>query len=144
MDNHLTERQIAEFLIDRNNGEHLSHLRKCPACAKEVEVLRRSLSQFRGSMREWSADQMAGQRRERAVPRTHPLFKPASVVAFLLLLGIGTSKYLMVKPAPAAPNVVSDATLLDAVSNDVARSIPGDMIPLTASYELPAANAPAR
>jgi len=136
MNSHLTERQISELMIDGGNPEHAAHLTSCATCAKEVADLRGALSQFRGSVHDWSADHMNGQPPARPVRQRLPFLKPAAVLAFLLLLGIGTARFLPVRTGPdASPQIVSDAALLDEVRFDVSRSVPGNMTPLAASFD---------
>jgi anti-sigma factor RsiW len=139
---HLTERQISELLIGGARPGQEAHLENCPACAEELANLRGVLSQFRGSVRQWSEDQMGAEFEIRPGRRAHPYLVPAIALALLLLLGIGVSRVLTISPGgtPAVPVVAeaeSDAALLDEIRIDVERPIPGDMAPLLASYETP-------
>ena len=140
MSPHLTERQISELLIGNPRPEHEAHLENCTACARELADLRGTLSQFRGSVRVWSAGQMGAEFEVRPARRLPRYLVPASALALLLILGIGVSRVLTFSPgeAPAVPvfaQVESDAALLDEIGMDVSRPIPGDMAPLLASYE---------
>ncbi len=137
MNSHLTPQQISEWMGGERSREAEMHVRACAACQAEVDRFEAALSQFRSSVREWSAEEYnphfpAGTDWDKAQQRNVSAGWRWAVLAILSC--VAAVLFLHRSEAPPQPIVakttVSDAVLLKQVDQDASRTVPGPMEPL--------------
>jgi hypothetical protein len=135
MNNHLSEDQIAEWVLGTRDEIVLRHLETCKVCSGEAEELLRSISSFRESIhaaaeREpsfWRNQQLA--LHERVAARNwYPLhWAWAAAMVMVLIVAIFLTR------APNTPqNYASedaDKALLQEVQGDLTREVPQALAP---------------
>ncbi len=134
MSTHLSSEQITAWVVGERGQEADCHLGECAACRIEVRGLEETLLAFRSSAREWSDEQFnpnfrlpANRREERSWIRGFSW----AVAALVLCLFLGRLISRSV-PANAVPrDATSDADLLKEIDQEVSRTVPGPMEPLT-------------
>ncbi len=134
MNRHLSTREISEWAAGTRPPERENHLHECAECRGELIRLQGTLSEFRDSLRDWSARQ--GVAAPRPVwltegPRgSHRLRWALVAVALVLLAAIPFYRGRTQQPrlADTSPD---DAVLLEQIDAGVSRSVPAPMEPLT-------------
>jgi anti-sigma factor RsiW len=135
MNNHLTEDQIAEWMLGAKDAWVTRHLETCDACSAEAEGLRGTISSFRDSIHAaaqrdasyWRKQQLAIT--ERASARDwYPLHWAWAVAMVMVLI---TAIFLTRPPSPSQNNATEDAdkVLLQEVQGDLAREVPEALAP---------------
>jgi hypothetical protein len=130
MNEHLTSRQISEFVAGLAGPAIGEHLHQCEACRSEVERFNETLGLFRQSVRQWSAEREQphpAMRTHRKVTLQHLGWTAA--LAACLIAGLAIPHDKGVKPAPALPTM-SDAELLVQVDRDLSEAVPPSMLPI--------------
>jgi hypothetical protein len=131
MNEHLTSRQISEFVAGLAGPAIGEHLHECAVCRSGAERLNDTLGLFRQSVRQWSTEQ----------ERRHPVVLHSArkvtlqrlgwtaAVAACLIAGLALPHNKAVKPAPARPTI-SDAELLVQVDRELSEAVPPSMAPI--------------
>jgi len=57
MSQHLSSREVSQWMIGERTPQQEQHVRQCSQCGAELARLEASLALFRGSVRHWSARQ---------------------------------------------------------------------------------------
>jgi hypothetical protein len=135
MNKHLSADQMAEWFAGERHRYVLDHLHHCPECQSEIIRFENSLSHFRTSVREWSGAQFDPS--ARLLPRTGP--RPAAfaqpgwlTAALALLLFAVVTWHFSVHNSAASPvRANSDDLLLQQVDEQISRTVPTPMAPLT-------------
>lgn len=150
MNSHLTSRQMSKAVLGSPDAEADRHLRVCPECREAVRAFDSDLALFGNSVRAWGEDRSAFRRapvleaRSRfSVPSWSVAAAALAVLVVAFLVGesrTGDRKFqtaLVREPAiervershsRTAP--VTDAALMERVSMELGRSVPGPMEPL--------------
>jgi hypothetical protein len=133
MSRHLSSEEISEWAAGTRTGEGENHLHDCSECRGELTRLQGVLSEFRDSLRHWSAAQGGSAPTpvwltER--PRgAHRLRWALVAVAMVLLAAIPI--YRNRERQRQADASLDDAVLLEQIDAGVSRSVPAPMEPLT-------------
>jgi hypothetical protein len=137
MKGHLSENQLAEWMLGGCEEAVSQHLRVCDVCRTEAEGLRQSVSQLRDAIHAaaeqrrvawkepWSASaqHVWGSRR-------YPSFRWAYVAATAVIVLVAALRLTRApQPQPHAGNDVADATLLLEVQSAVHREAPVALAP---------------
>ena len=85
MNSHLSPEQISRWMMGERTPLEEQHVRECQLCAAEVAGFQSALAAFRGSVREWS-DQQIAMKPVRPALRTRPL-RWAWIAATLVTVG---------------------------------------------------------
>jgi hypothetical protein len=129
---HLTQEQIAAWMLGERPAEAIQHIRSCSACEAEVLLLGTTLLDFRGAVRAWSREHTSSA----VVPAPGAIYHSsftfnrvclAMAAAILcVLLGIRFRQH------SAAPSVsaISDRALMSQVDDQISRTVPTAMEPL--------------
>lgn len=56
---HLTDEQFSDLLVGEAGGDAASHLDSCPACNRELALLRSAVSDLRGFSQRWAEERAA-------------------------------------------------------------------------------------
>lgn len=131
MNEHLTSRQVSEFVAGLAGPAIGEHVHQCDVCRSEVESLSGTLGLFRQSVRQWSAEQ---EQRQPVTPHSHRNVTLQRVgwtaaLAACLIAGLSLPHDKAVKQAPARP-AISDAELLVQVDKQLSESVPPSMAPI--------------
>jgi len=136
MSQHLSSREISQWMIDERTPQQEQHVRQCPECGAELARMEAALTLFRGSVRRWSD----GQRR--AEPPASGSILPARRGFWAQPLGwaLVPATLLVLAAVPVYRNVQdrqrqaeaarADALLLEKVDAEVSRAVPRPMEPL--------------
>jgi hypothetical protein len=135
VNNHLSEDQIAEWVLGTCDDSVLRHLETCRGCSVEAEELRSALSGFRDALQAtaqrdqsfWRNQQVAF--RERAYARDWYPVHWAWLVAMVMVLI--TALFLTRTPNTPRnyPSDDADNALLNAVQGDLSREVPQALAP---------------
>jgi hypothetical protein len=131
MSGHLENSAICRFATGEESGAERAHAAVCAQCRGEVERFEQTLRAFRGTVRQWSADELAltgrGETSVFARPRMRSAFG-TTVILTLLLLGL---RLALQQPAPRNFSPADDdAELLVQVRAAVTRPVPRGLEPL--------------
>lgn len=131
MSRHLTSQQISERVLGEGSQEMELHLRDCSLCQEELSRFEDALKGFRTSVRHWSESQLPAPVPSQA--RRNPVWSWMmglcwAAAAIILCIVIGHLNY---HPVPQAQTTAADAALLAQIDNEVSRTVPGPMEPLT-------------
>jgi hypothetical protein len=133
MSRHLSSREISEWAAGTRSLERENHLHECAECRGELVRLQGVLSEFRDSLRNWSAGQ--GGSAPRPVwltesPRAAHRLRWAMVAVVMVLLAAIPIYRSRERQRPADTSL-EDAVLLEQIDAGVSRSVPAPMEPLT-------------
>jgi hypothetical protein len=133
MSRHLSSREISEWAAATRTPEREDHLHECVECRAELTRLQGVLSEFRDSLRHWSAAQGGSAPRPLWLtesPRgAHRLRWALVAVAMVLLAAIPIFRSR--QRQRQADTSLEDAVLLEQIDTGVSRSVPAPMEPLT-------------
>ena len=135
MSQHLSSRQISQWMIGERSPQQEQHVRQCSRCGAELARLEASLALFRGSVRHWSG------RQSRAEPPAIGSISPVrrgsriqpvrwALVAAALLVLAAIPIYRNAQDRRQAEIARADAQLLEQVDAEVSRAVPRPMEPL--------------
>jgi anti-sigma factor RsiW len=146
MTRHLSSVEISEWVAGARSRRSEDHLHECAECRGELARLQETLSDFRASVREWSAQGAAApilKVRDRTsaasvVPgfkELHRAYFPprlrwALIAAAIVLLAV-IPIYRANRLQPTPDSSLDDAVLLEQIDEGVSRSVPAPMEPLT-------------
>lgn len=139
MNQHLTSREISQWIAGQKTPAMEEHFHACPDCAAEVERVAQPLKLFRASVCSLSEQQMGPARFVLPPERSRLLAGPLrwriamTAAAALVIAAIPMARRLQPvspTPAPAAMTAVSDEALLQQVKMDISQSVPSTMEPL--------------
>ena len=126
MNQHLSSRQISEWVLGERSPEAQQHARGCAACQAEVTRLEEALKLFGGSVRQWSDGQL-----DTSLPRAQKRsWMTAGSLAWagvVVMLVVAVTLSVARRPDPPK---MADAAVLEQVNKHVSRAVPGPMEPL--------------
>ncbi|HTP86916.1 MAG TPA: hypothetical protein VMJ34_08210 [Bryobacteraceae bacterium] len=132
MSAHLSAQEISEWAAGMRPREREDHLHECAECRSELTRLQGALSEFRDSVRGWSAEQGSYPRpawlTER--PRVSHWLRWALVAAAMLAL-VAIPVYRSRLQPQRAETDIDDAVLMEQIDDGISRSVPATMEPLT-------------
>ena len=136
MSQHLSSRQISQWMIGERSPQQEQHVRQCSECGAELARMEAALALFRGSVRHWSSRQvriprpLAPTRRSRGYPaRPLPMRWALAAVALLVLAAVPVYRNVQDRQRQAEL-ARADALLLEQVDAEVSRAVPRPMEPL--------------
>jgi predicted anti-sigma-YlaC factor YlaD len=151
---HLTKEEMTDNLLGVSSLTVNAHLLDCPACADELERVKRTLSGFRDAAHSWSehaqvAEEIGAVRNLTYKERSRPTMWLLATAAMILLIA-GSVVYLHQEPTVSQTHPVAVATpmtnaglsqvqldqdnqLLSQVSVELSEAVPAPMQPLLVS-----------
>jgi hypothetical protein len=155
MSAHLTQEELTDKLLGNSSLTVNAHLLGCPACADELERVKRAIAGFRDAAHGWSDDALeaaencASRARISAVRSRRTGWILAAAAAMILFIA-GSVAYLHQEPAvsqahPVVPSTPTssiglsqaqldqDNQLLSQVSVELSEAVPAPMQPLLVS-----------
>jgi hypothetical protein len=132
MKEHLSSREISEWATGTRPREAENHLHKCAECREELTRLHGTLSDFRDSLRSWSAAEGVPPRlawRPESPHRTHRVRWALVAMAMMVLVAIPV--YRAREQRRVVDTSAEDAVLLEQIDANVSRTVPATMEPLT-------------
>lgn len=141
-DSHFNDEQVAALAV-APDAELEAHARECAQCNAKVEVLRASLTDFGGFVRENAERTNTYWWRQRAaVPAAHSFGRWAMAAAAVALAAAVSLPFIHQETAPpleakqpAVVQPISDEALLGEVQSDVAREYPDAFAPVGTNAE---------
>ena len=136
MSQHLSSREVSQWIIGERTPQQEQHVRQCSECGAELARMEAALGLFRGSMRHWSS------RQSRAEPPAMGSILPVrrgswaqplrwALVAAALLVLAAVPVYRNVQERQRQAEIArADALLLEQVDAEVSRAVPRPMEPL--------------
>jgi hypothetical protein len=130
MNQHLSPEDISRwFAGDRDPGLQ-RHAGECEACSARLDRMESALTEFRGSVHDWSAAQPASTPQIVSRPPVRHMARPwVLAAASLLILASGPAWWHYRQQARAAEMARADA-LLQQVDAEISRAVPQTMEPL--------------
>lgn len=126
---HLSPAQLSEWVLGERGAEAVRHVESCPVCRGEIHQFEAAIGGFRGSIREWTEGQLPYRPH---MPRSdkRPLFRWALAAAAVLalMLVVQSVRMKIQRPVPAT----DDAALLTQIDQEISRTVPAAMDPLSA------------
>ena len=133
---HLSSREVSQWIIGERTPQQERHVRECPECGAELARVEASLALFRGSVRHWSDGQnraeppaMGSILAARRGPRVRPMHWALVAAALLVLAAVPIYRNAQDRQRQAEI-ARADALLLEQVDAEVSRAIPRPMEPL--------------
>jgi cbb3-type cytochrome oxidase subunit 3 len=133
MNTHLTSSQLAGWFAGERRRDVLNHLHDCRDCQAEISGFENTLGHFRTSVRAWSGAQF-----DPAAAVILPTTARSIVLAgwltaafALLLVASVTWHFGAHKTSPMQVARTSDDALLQQVDEQISRTVPTPMAPLT-------------
>jgi hypothetical protein len=136
MSQHLSSREVSQWMAGERTPQQEQHVRQCPECGAELALMEAALALFRGSVRHWSDGQ------SRAAPpaigsilaarlgsRIQPMRWALVAAALLVLAAVPIYRNVQVRQRQAEI-ARADALLLEQVDAEVSRAVPRPMEPL--------------
>jgi len=142
-DPHFNDEQVAALAV-ATDAELEAHARECAACNARVEVLRASLADFGGFVRQNAERSNTFWWRQRAgVPAAHSFTRWAMAAAAVVMAAAVSLPFIHREAAPPqeaahAPAIqqqISDEALLTEVQSDVVREYPDAFAPVGTNAE---------
>jgi hypothetical protein len=130
---HLTQEQIAAWMLGERPSEAIQHMRCCSACEAEVLLLGATFLDFRGAVRAWSREHTTSAVMAAPGILHHSFFTlnraflamAAAIVFVLLSLGLRPQHSV-----GSSANAISDRALMNQVDDQISRTVPTAMEPL--------------
>jgi hypothetical protein len=149
---HLTKEELTDNLLGVSSLTVNTHLLGCPACADELEQVKRSIGGFREAAHNWSEHARMSVGAVRNLPhrgQSRPTMWILATAAMILLIA-GSIVYMHQEPAVSQKHPVAVATpttsaglsqaqldqdnqLLSQVNVELSEAVPAPMQPLVAS-----------
>jgi hypothetical protein len=136
MNNHLTQDQLARWIVGDSGPEERQHVLQCLHCSREVKTFREAVATFQVAMREWSDKEV--------VPSLHvPAVRmdwSGWVAAGLAVGAIGILPWCapVEKQEPiVATTINEDAQLMEEVAMHLSRPMPVSMERVIALFPEP-------
>lgn len=133
MNNHLSEDQIAEWLLGAKDEMALRHLEACHECSREAEQLRSAIAGFRDSIHAAAQrDQSFWRNPQHAIgERISGWYSMYWAWAVAMVLVLIAALFLMRAPRAPQNSASEDADnfLLQEVQGDLAREVPEALAP---------------
>jgi anti-sigma factor RsiW len=136
MSQHLSSREVSQWMIGERTPQQEQHVRQCPECGAELARMEAALGLFRGSVRHWSDRQvrvfrpLTPTRGSRGYPaRPLPVRWALAAATLLLLAAVPIYRNVQVRQRQAEI-ARADALLLEQVDAEVSRAVPRPMEPL--------------
>lgn len=138
MNQHLSQQQIDEWLVNRDNAQRpddvAAHLRSCPECSGELSRTAEALTLFGGAVRSWGEDQMRLRpaRATWTVPVV-PVWRWRVALAFAVMwfmIAVPVYQHRKANQEAAALRAAQDEILLQHVEQALSQSVPSPMEPL--------------
>ena len=133
MSSHLSKEQMSEWMLGHRSCQAEEHVRICAACRNELTRFETTLTHFRDSVRQWSAEHSHVDTRYQ-VSKTIPRLtrqKLSYAVAVLAFLFCATLSLVLSRRQPSLPETaLADSALMKQVDQAVSRTVPGPMEPL--------------
>ena len=130
---HLTQEQIAAWMLGERPSETIQHLRNCSGCDAEVLLLGTTLLDFRGAVREWSREHTTSAVMPAPTVFHHPIFTfnraCLAMAAAIVCVLLGVSFWPQRSVGPSARSI-SDRALMSQVDDQISRTVPTAMEPL--------------
>jgi hypothetical protein len=130
---HLTQEQIAAWMLGERPSETIQHLRSCSACEAEVLLLGTTLLDFRGAVREWSRENTTSTVMPAPTVLHHPLFTFNRACLTMAVAIVCVLLAIILRPqrsADPSTNAISDRALMTQVDDQISRTVPTAMDPL--------------
>ena len=136
MSQHLSSREVSQWIIGERTPQQEQHVRQCPECGAELARMEAALALFRGSVRHWRG------RQSRAEPPAIGSISPVrrgsriqpvrwALVAAALLVLAAVPIYRNAQETQRQAEIArADALLLEQVDAEVSRAVPRPMEPL--------------
>ena len=145
MNPHLDENELSRWLAGERSPQAERHLRVCGRCRAEAERTREIFHGLHESLREGSAQEAAaydrfciglarGRAESVAVPKANLGWLKlcgATVAAAFIAVAAWLPWHSTEAPAPVKSEAGDDAALLNRIDNEVSRTVPASMEPLT-------------
>ena len=136
MSQHLSSREVSQWIIGERTPQQEQHVRQCSECGAELARLEAALALFRGSVRHWSGRQ--SQAEPPAIASILPTGRGSSVwpmrgalVAAALLVLAAVPIYRNARDRQRQAEIArADALLMEQVDAEVSRAVPRPMEPL--------------
>jgi hypothetical protein len=128
MNQHLSSKQIVEWMIEDRTVEAERHVEECAECAAQVNTLRESLGMFRGAVRE-TAGNLADRRIVDEVPRRRMAVLWLTAAAALVTITV-LPIYKVKENRQKAEIVRQDAELMEQVNAGLSEGVAAPMKPL--------------
>jgi predicted anti-sigma-YlaC factor YlaD len=154
MTSHLTKEELTDNLMGVSSLTVNAHLLDCPACADELDQVKRTLAGFRDAAHDWSEHALVAAESSAARARIHRERSRPTVwilaAAAMILLIAGSIVYLHQEPTVSQSHPVVTSTpatnaglsqaqldqdneLLSQVSVELSEAVPAPMQPLLVS-----------
>ncbi len=131
MSEHLSSREMEEWVIGQREGDAEGHLRVCGQCAEAVQRLTIPFTMFGDAVREWGEQTARVPLGKAAGPESRVPGWRLALVAGMLLMMIGAPVYRREEmKRQAAVMAAQDEILLREVEVGISRSVPVPMEPL--------------
>jgi hypothetical protein len=132
---HLSSTQLAAWVTGDREALAMDHVASCPVCRNKVEQFESALRDFRSSVREWGEGEFLHQRP--AVPpasRAHRSWRSLTAIAAVCLTAVFVVALFVRRETPISPepSAHNDAALLSQIDQEVSRTVPAAMDPLSA------------
>jgi hypothetical protein len=134
---HLSADQLSEWTLGERTASSAQHVASCPLCQSKIEQFEEALGGFRKSVRAWSENEFVNQ-----PPLAWPdkpvrwNWRPlAAIAAVGLMIALLLTTFARHETRPLTASSVSiseDAALLSQIDQEVSRTIPAAMDPLSA------------
>ena len=128
MNQHLSSKQIVEWMIEDHTVEAERHVEECAECAAQVNALKESLGMFRGAVRE-TAGNMAERQKVFEIPKRRMAVLWLTAAAALVTV-IALPIYKVQENRQKAEMVRQDAELMEQVNADLSEGVAAPMKPL--------------
>ena len=135
MSQHLSSREISQWMIGGRTPQQEQHVRECSECGAELARMEASLALFRGSVRHWSDGQSRAE-----PPAVGSILRARGSRALPMRWALAAAALLVLAAVPIYRNAQdrqrqadlarADALLLEQVDAEVSRAVPRPMEPL--------------
>jgi len=137
MNNHLTEDQVAEYIVGRSARAELQHIAGCKQCRSEVERFGGTIAAFRNAVRDRIETRVAShpahlppfpvQSRTTAVSKWQWALAGAMMVIIAVVPFITRDRLMPQEVVEAVPAETNPDELMDAVYRHLSRTVPAPM-----------------
>ncbi len=132
MSAHLSAQEISEWAAGYRTREREDHLHKCAECRGELTALQGAFTEFRDSLRGWSADQGSHPKAVWLAERPQQVHWLRWALVAVAMLGLVAIPFYRSRVQPPRTETdIDDAVLMEQIDTGISRPVPATMEPLT-------------
>ena len=130
MNEHLSPDDISRWFAGERSPKLQRHAGECEECSARLDRMESAIAEFRRSVHDWSAAQLASAPHIAWRPRVHHMARRWILAAASLLILASGPAYWHFRQQARAAEIARANALLEQVDAEISRAVPQTMEPL--------------